>query len=120
MTPSIYPIIAASSSVTSLLGSPPRFFPFGQAGQTPVRPYAVWQQVSGSPLNYISGVPDQDMFTIQIDVYANDAAPVRSIAAALRDAIEPVAHIVGWDGESYEETTKTYRYTFSVDWFESR
>ena len=43
-----------------------------------------------------------------------------SIAAALRDAIEPHAHITRWGGSSRDEKTKRYRYSFDVDWHVQR
>ena len=39
---------------------------------------------------------------------------------ALRDAVEPVAHIVAWRGESRDVDTRLYRYSFDVDWLVNR
>ncbi|WP_341706533.1 DUF3168 domain-containing protein [Halopseudomonas sp.] len=117
----IFAVCAASAGVTAALGTAPvRLFPFGESPEGVGLPYAVWQTVSGSPENFINEVPDMDGFTLQVDVYGSTADSVRAAAEALRDAIEPHAHIVSWGGESREPTTRRYRFTFSVDWFVSR
>lgn len=104
-----------------MLGSSPtRLYPFGEAPQGVTKPYAVWQTVTGSPENYLGQVPDLDSWSIQVDVYADTATASRGAAEALRDAIEPVAHITFWNGEGRDPKTNNYRYTFTVDWFKSR
>lgn len=119
--PPVFRVAADSPAVLALLGeNPTRFYPFGEAPQDDPRPYAVWQLVSGLPENYIGNVPDIDSYRIQIDVYAESAESVRIIAAALRDAIEPAAHVVRWGGESRDDETKMYRYSFDVEWFVPR
>lgn len=121
----IFTVVAASSAVTAVLGTNPvRFWPFGDAPEKTesgyALPYAVWQTVSGSPENYINQVPDLDAYTIQVDVYGLTGSSARAAAKALRDAIEPHAHIIAWRGESREKDTKLYRYSFDVDWFVPR
>lgn len=117
MNPPIFQVCAAAAGVTALLGTgPTRLFPFGNAPQGVTLPYAVWQMVSGSPENYLGEVPDIDQYTIQIDVYANRGSTARQVAEALRDAIEPQAHIVGWNGESTDPDTGHKRYGFDVEW----
>jgi hypothetical protein len=121
MIPPIFSICAADSGVTVLLGSSPcRFYPFGDAPQNTTKPYAVWQQVGGGPLNCISDVPDTDEYSVQIDVYATQASAARAIAKAIRDAIEPHCHIVGWRGQSRDPDTKNYRISFDADWITNR
>lgn len=123
MTAPIFTVCSADTGVQSLLEDTSgilRLFLFGDAPQGEQAPYAVWQVVYGSPENYISGVPDIDSYGIQIDVYASEASVARDVAKALRDAIEPHAHIVGWNGESRDPSTRRYRVTFTVDWFVSR
>ena len=111
----IFQVIAAVPAVTALLGTGPvRFWPFGEGEEDAPRPYAVWQTITGNAENYLDQVPDSDAYTLQVDVYADSAASVRDAARALRDAIEPHAHIVAWRGESREPDTKLYRYSFDV------
>lgn len=124
MYPPIYPAVAASPACVALLKSgtgPIRFYQFGVNEEQPqTYPYAVWQRVGGLPENYLGQTPDIDTFTVQVDVYAKSADQARTVATALRDAIEPVAHITGWFGESRDPDTKNYRFTFQTDWWTPR
>lgn len=121
MYPPIFEVVAADSDVQTNLGvSPTRFYPFGEAPQGVSTPYAVWQFVTGSPENYLNQVPDLDSMSIQVDVFADTASDARDVAQALRDAIEPHAHIISWRGEQREEDTRSYRVSFDVDWLVSR
>lgn len=121
MFPPIFQVCAADSAVTAILGSSPvRFYPFGEAPQGVQLPYAVWQSIGGEPQNYINERPDIDRFAVQIDVYADAATPARAVAKALRDAIEPNAHITRWGGEWREPETKSYRISFDCDWWTPR
>lgn len=117
MYPPIFSVCSASAAVKALIGSSPvRLFPFGEAPQGVTKPYAVWQSIGGSPENYINQVPDADYYSLQVDVYADNVTSVRAVAMALRDAIEPVAHITSWRGESRDPETRDLRYSFDIDW----
>lgn len=117
----IFQICSASSAVRSALGSGPvRLYPFGEAPQGSSLTYAVWQTIGGGPENYINEAPDIDLIAIQVDVYASSVTAARTAAAALRDAIEPVAHITRWGGESRDLDTNHYRISFDVDWWVTR
>lgn len=121
MYPPIFEVCKANAGVVALLGSSPlRLYPFGEAPQGVVTPYAVWQQVGGAPENYLAGRPDIDGLTQQVDVYGKSAAEVRAVASAIRDAIELRSHIVAWRGESRDPETNNYRSSFDVDWFVHR
>lgn len=121
MYPPIFETVAADSNVQTNIGtSPCRFYPFGEAPQNVQKPYAVWQFVTGRPENYLNQVPDIDSMSIQVDVYAATASDARDVAQALRDAIEPHAHIISWRGEDRDEDTRNYRVSFDVDWLVSR
>ena len=120
MKPPIFDIIKVVSAVTALLGTVPvRFFPFGQAPDEIEMPYAIWQTVSGSPENYLSGVPSIDGWLVQVDVYAKKGSTARNVAEALRDAIEPEAYITAWRGESKEDDN-IFRYSFDVEFLTER
>lgn len=113
----IFKVCAASQAVTALIGeSPVRLYPFGLHDDNVVYPYVVWQNISGYPENYLDKRPDADSYTLQVDVYADTVASAASVAAALRDAIEPHAYITRWGGQSRDQETKRYRYSFDVDW----
>jgi len=120
MNPPIFEVCSADLTVQSRLGDPARLYPFGEAEPNPVKPYAVWQIVGGSPENYLDCAPDIDAMAVQIDCYATSAALARAVAQSLRDAIEPVAHITRWSGEDRDRDTNLYRYSFDVDWLVPR
>lgn len=121
MFPPIFEVCAAAPAVTALLGSAPcRLYPFGAAPQGVLYPYAVWQSIGGAPGNYINQAPDVDAFALQVDVYADTGTSARAVAKALRDAIEPRAHITSWRGESTDPETKRKKYSFDVDWIVKR
>lgn len=121
MFPPVFATCYASATVKALIGTTPcRLYPYGDAPQGVTKPYAVWQLVTGVPENYLGQVPDIDSYTTQIDVYALTSDSARAVATALRNAIEPVAHVVRWGGESRDYETQNYRISFDVDWFVER
>src|SRR5690606_24388538 len=123
MFPPVFTIAAASSAVTSLIGSAPvRLWPFAQADTNPQTPYAVWQVIYGNPENYLAGVPDIDGFGVQGDAYATTATESRNVARALRDAFEAdnAAYISGYNGEFIDEPTGLYRTSFTVEFLTAR
>lgn len=121
MFPPIFTIVSSNAAVRSALGTNPvRLFPFGFAEEGTLMPYAVWQGVGGLPENYMSNVPDIDSYLVQVDIYGTSAASVRSAAIAVRDALEPTAHVVSWRGESKDNKTHRYRYSFDVNFITSR
>lgn len=121
MRPPIFQVCSDDPQVTALLGSNPvRLYSFGRAPQNVQDPYVVWQMISGLPENYLGQLPDTDSYTVQVDVYSREPDDLEAVALALRDAIEPHADIVSWRGESQEDDTKYYRFSFDVDWFVGR
>ena len=122
MTPPIFDTCSADTSVQALLGDGPtlRLYPFGEALQKDRLPYAVWALADGAPENYLGQVPDVDAFTLHVDVYGKTAESAREVRDALVAAIEPVAHIVSWDGERRDAETRAYRISFTVDWIVER
>lgn len=107
----IYNALVADASVQAALGAEPRVFAFGEVigGEHVDKPYAVWQTVSGAPLNTLHCTPDKDGQSIQIDVYGEDKNSTRSAAKAIRDALEPTSYMTGGPRESREEDTRLYR-----------
>ena len=121
MRAKIFEAISASTAVKALIGtSPVRFYEFGSAPQDVAYPYAVWQVVGGSPVMYLDKVPDVDRIAIQVDAYAKSASTARSVADALRDAIEPKAYVTRWNGEWIDPETGSNRASFDVSWWQHR
>ena len=121
MYPPLFAIVSIDNNVQSLFGTNPvRVFPFGGAPENVTFPYSVWQVVGGTPENYMGNSPDMDTFLVQVDVYAKTASSARSGAEVLRDALQEHAHVVSWLGESQDQTTKNYRYSFDVNFLTAR
>jgi len=127
MFPPIAQVVSASAAVKALIGaSPVRFWSFGEAPRdangVPASgvPYAVWQVAYGSPDNFLNCAPGFDLYGTQVDVYASSASSARAVAAALRDAFEPVAYVVAWNGEFMDDATRLHRLSFTVEWLTPR
>ncbi|WP_285435556.1 DUF3168 domain-containing protein [Pseudomonas sp. fls2-241-R2A-110] len=117
----IFAVCAADAGVRALLGDTPhRLYPFGEAPEGVIKPYAVWQLITGSPENYLAGRPDLDGFTLQVDVYAVSGTSARSVTDAIAHAIELKANVVRWGGESQDAETNLYRSSFDIDWLVPR
>ncbi|WP_375591600.1 DUF3168 domain-containing protein [Chitiniphilus eburneus] len=116
----LYEVCAADVGVQSVLGDPPRLYPFGLAPQGVALPYAVFQSITGAPENYLGDAPDIDSETMQVNVYADDGDGLKSVLLALRDAIEPHAHITAWGGDGTDPQTGRRATSFDVDWWVNR
>lgn len=120
-TAPIFAVCAADAAVTAVLGiQPTRLYPFGEAPEGVVKPYAVWQLLTGSPDNYLSGRPDIDGYTLQVDVYATTASDARSVTQSITRAIELKANVTRWGGETKDSATNLYRSSFDIDWLVPR
>ncbi len=121
MYPDIFDLVADSVTATDLIGtSPVRFWPAGHVRQNEERPYAVHQLVYGTPENTLSCVPDVDNLAIQVDAYAKTVSDSRAVGAAVRDAIEPAAHMVAHNGETWEPETGLYRVSMTFEFWTYR
>lgn len=124
MLPEIFPLIAGSAAVTSIIGTnPTRFYPHGQASQNTPAPYASWFVVSGVPENCMDEVPRVDRFSIQIDCWSDNtgdgADQANDLATAIRDTLEPYAHMTAIVVDGVDPDTKRNRialqFTFWTD-----
>lgn len=117
----IFNICNESASLKLLLGdNPMRLFEFDEAPDKVAAPYVVWQDISGSPKNYLAGRPDISEHRIQIDVYASNAIIARRVQRAVERAIELQCHIVSFNGSNREKDTRLYRISFDATWFVNR
>lgn len=121
----IFQIVSADAAVKLLLGAgtsghPVRFYPFGEAPSGVTLPYVVWQNIGGSPENFINDRPVEDHFICQVDVYGATAESVRLVSKALNDALETEAHIVRFGNENRDSATKNYHYDFDVEFLSKR
>jgi hypothetical protein len=120
MLPPIFQTLQASPTVTALVAN--RIFRHGSAPQdvVTVRPYVTWQLVSAIPANTLSELPSIDNNTIQVDCWSEIDAQVETLAEAVRDAIEPYAHMTGILIDSRETDTKLFRISLQFDWWKFR
>jgi hypothetical protein len=123
MLPPIFATLKASQAVKDIVGSnPPRIYRHGAApvDLAPGIPYVTWFVVSDVPENHLSGTPPTDRVVVQVDSWHTTDAGVVSLALAVRDALEPFAHMTGLVADLREVETKLYRMGLQFDWFHDR
>jgi hypothetical protein len=118
MFPPVHQTLLQDSTVQSLIGS--AIYRHDDAASDIVGDYAVWS-VSGAPLNNLSDLPPVDQWTVSVTVWSDDDQRVETIAQAIRDALEPVAHLISIPVDNRDRgATKRYRITMQFDWWFSR
>lgn len=120
MSVPIFEVCFADSTVTNRLGSTPMRFFRNEAPKGVAAPYAVFQQISGTPENYLAGRPDIDDYRMQIDVYAETAAEASEIDKIIQTAIELHCHVISFNGQFKDTETRLERSSFDVRWFVNR
>lgn len=118
MLPNILTVLAAASAVTAIVGTTPvRVYRHGSAPQDTARPYITWSVVTGEPANTLSELPGIDRQTIQVDCWHPADAGIEALATAVRNAIEPYAHLTATLINEREPDTKLYRIALQFDWW---
>lgn len=125
MLPPVFPLLRAAQAVTALIGtSPTRAFRHGSAPQNVAAPYVTWAVISGVPQNALDEVPRVDQLSVQVDCWSDNtgtgSAAVEQLATAVRDALEPHAHMVSGPADSRDPETMRYRITMTFDFWRSR
>lgn len=121
MFPPVFATLKASQAVKNIVGvNPPRIFRHGSAPQRPdglplSDPYVTWFLVVGTPENNLSDLPPVDRMTVQVDCWHQTDSGIETLAEAVRDAIEPVAHMTGIVVNLRETETKLYRIGMQFD-----
>lgn len=118
MLPPIFQTLTSSSLITDIVGT--KVFPYGDAPQDITRPYVTWHIVSGVPQNSLSEVPDIDNISIQVDCWHPVAAGLEELATAVRNRIEPYAHMTNIPLNDRDRETRLYRMTLQFDWWLNR
>lgn len=120
MLPLIFPLLAGSAAVTALIGSNPvRAYRHGMAPQGVAAPYVTWSVAGGAPENAFEGAC-ADQFRVQVDCWFDSDTDVEALASAVRDAIEPAAHLVAYLADERDATTGRYRISYAFDWWSKR
>ena len=118
MLPPIYPTLAAWPAVSAIVGI--RVYPHADAPQDVTAPYVTWFMAGGAPVNTLSEPPLVDQMTVQIDCWHATSAGVVALASAVREAVEPHAHIIGYPINAKDTETQLYRLGLQLDWWMSR
>lgn len=119
MLPPVYTWLK-TPTVQAIIGNLPRAYRHGDAPQDTTKPYVTWQVISGVPENNISDTPCVDRQTIEVNCWHQTDAGVESLAEAVRDAIEPYAHMTNTPLDLRETDTKLYRIALQFDYWNPR
>jgi hypothetical protein len=121
MFPQVFQTLKASAAVKAIVGqNPPRIYRHGSAPQDTTRPYLTWFIVSGVPENTLSELPAVDRSQVQVDCWHQTDAGIEALAIAVRDAIEPSAHMVGAPVDLKEFETGLFHIALTFDFFVDR
>ena len=96
------------AGVPQLGTNPVRFFEFGTAPTLTTPPYATWQELLGTPLNFLEGNPSTDSVKVQIDAWAASAAECRALARSIRRALDQHGTFTFYQN-AWDEESRLYR-----------
>lgn len=120
MLPAIFPLLKNAPAVTALIGTAPvRVYRHGSAPQDVVRPYVTWSVPGGAPENTFEGA-DADDFRVQVDCWSDNDTQIETLAAAVRAALEPAAHLVAYLADERDFDTQRFRISFAFDFIQPR
>lgn len=121
MNPPVFTLLQAASGVTAVLGTAPlRVYPGGQVPENTAYPYATYAVYNGNPNNNMDQAPLSDVIGTQIDIWSKTYGLALSAATAIRDALEPAAHMTGFSGPDRDDETRYYRVILEFDFFTER
>lgn len=120
MLPAVFPLLKNAPAVTALIGTNPvRVYRHGSAPQDVLRPYVTWSVPGGTAENTFQGA-DADFFRVQVDCWSDDDTQIETLAAAVRAALEPAAHLVAYLADERDFDTKRFRMSFAFDFIKPR
>lgn len=118
MIPPVFATLSAATPVTNIVGD--RIYRHGDGVQDVPRPYVTFY-VLIAPENTLSELPAIDKVSVTVDCWSPSDAEVEALATAVRDAIEPLAHMVNTLIDNRDrQNTKLYRMTLQFDWWNPR
>jgi hypothetical protein len=121
MKPPVFQTLKASAAVKAIVGTnPPRIFRHDDAPQDTAKPYLTWFMAGVDAHNNLSDVPVSDRIVVQIDCWHPTDAGIEALAMAVRDAIEPHAHLTDMPADEREPETRLYHIALEFDWFVTR
>lgn len=120
MLPPVYATLRASAEVLAFVGTDiSRIWRHGEAPQDTAQPYITWS-AAGFPENTLSETPAIDRWAVQVDCWHPGDEDIETMAAAVRDAIEPHAHLISVPINQREPKTLLFRIALQFDWFHGR
>lgn len=122
MLPPVFATLKLSNAVKAIVGTnPPRIYRHGAAPQTTDKPYVTWFVLNAAPENNLTSTPPIDRYTVQVDCWHQTDSGIETLAEAVRDAIEPYAHMTAMPINQRElADTKLFRIALQFDWFVAR
>lgn len=118
MFPPVYQTLRANATVLSTVGD--RIGRHSEVPQDTSKPYITWFIVSGQPTDQISGTPDSDFVTVQIDCWSLSDAGIKTLAEAVRDALDTAGHHNRVRVNLREPDTRLYRVGIEADFITQR
>ncbi|MFY3534928.1 DUF3168 domain-containing protein [Achromobacter denitrificans] len=111
-------------AVRSHVGANPRIYGSGMAPQGTPTPYITWFTVIDNPYDQLSGPPDADSGTVQIDCWTgpddSQEAVCISLAGAVRDALDAAGIANRIIVHTRETDTKLFRIGLQADFIRGR
>lgn len=122
MLPPVFSLLSNDAAVGALLGAGNacRVYPWGSAADNVAKPYVTWYVVTGIAENTQSDPPPMDSFTTQIDVWGDDTGSTVAAAQAVRNAIETIAYVTGYNPSDRDPDTGRFRYSFDAEFVVKR
>jgi hypothetical protein len=111
-------------AVRGHVGANPRIYGSGMAPQGVAAPYITWFTVIDNPYDQLSGPPDADNGTVQIDCWSgpddDQEAACISLAGAVRDALDEAGIANRVFIHTREPDTKLFRIGLQTDFIRGR
>ena len=117
MLPPVFSLLSSDAGCTALLGAGAacRAYPFGEAPADVTKPYVTWFIVSGFAHATLADAPAADAMVVQVDCWGEKAASVKSVAIAVRGALEAAGNVVNYNPSDRDPETKRYRLSFDIE-----
>jgi len=113
MFPNLYALLHGAAAVAAIVGE--KIGRHGSMPQETTAPYITWFTVGDQPYDHLSGAPDTDFSSIQIDCWSASDGEVATLARAVRDALDAAGHANRVVTDLREPDTKLYRVGITAD-----
>ena len=97
-----------------------RVFPYGKAPEDVELPYSVYSVITALPENYLDINPDIDSMRIQMGIYSENEENLQECFEAVRNAVEPYAHMVNFSTPDVDADTQLYSCRMEFDFWNVR